>query len=276
MSQRDYAYHGNRQSAALRKRRRRRRRIRQLKRIFLCIIMVAVVCGGIAFFGTREAKGKGQAEEFLQSQRNNQESEYPRELQELLERNTETYDFVVSYPDRAEYRGKAIDLIGEVKEGEVPLFLQWDRRWGYDSYGTEMIGLAGCGPTCMSMAYVYLTGDMDMNPRKMAEFANDNGYYTTAGTSWNFFTEGAGRLGLEAEEIGLDEAVMKSELDAGKVIICSMRPGDFTTTGHIILIRGYNAKGFWVNDPNSRENSEKPWKYDRLSEQIKCLWSVGS
>ena len=283
MLQTDYAYHTNKHSTAVRKRRKRRQRIRRMKQMVFCIGMVFLICSGIIFFGThgqsgswtKAGAGQAKAEEFLEKQQENRNGEYPQELLEMLEKNPETYDFVMSYPDRDKYQGKEIDLMEEVKSGEVPLFLQWDRRWGYDSYGSEMIAIAGCGPTCMSMAYIYLTGDTEMNPRKMAEFANENGYNTEAGTSWSFFTDGASQLELQGAEIGLDEAKMKEVLDEEKVIICSMRPGDFTTTGHFILIRGYDKKGFLVNDPNSRENSEKQWNYDTLYPQIKCLWAIG-
>ena len=200
---------------------------------------------------------------------------YPKDLQDMLEKYPQTYDFVAGYPQRGKYQGKDIDLSKEVSLGEVPLLLQWDKRWGYDKYGSKMIGVAGCGPTCMSMAYIYLTGDQEMNPRKMADFAYNNGYDAKAGTRWSFFTEGAGRLGLWGREIGLDEVKMKEELDKGRVIICSMGPGDFTQNGHFILIRGYDAKGFFVNDPNSKENSDKQWEFGTLFYQIKCLWSLG-
>ena len=246
------------------------------------LVGIFLIYKGVSIFGAdiiEKVMGKIKGEDlrverFIEKQENSNSQEYPQELLELLEKNPETYDFVTSYPDRSKYQGKVIDVSDEVKEGQVPLFLQWDRRWGYDGYGSEMIALAGCGPTCMSMAYTYLTGETDMNPRAMAEFADANGYNTDAGTSWSFFTDGAAQLGLEGKEIGLDEAKMKQVLDNGKVIICSMRPGDFTTTGHFIVIRGYDAKGFLVNDPNSKENSGKHWSYDRLQPQIKCLWSI--
>lgn len=255
--------------------------------------VVFLICGGIILVGTGRLSdsvdrllnlGKDsqqqelakQAEEFLKSSKSGLQGEYPEELLELLEKNPETYDFVISYPEREKYQGQEIDLTGEVAAGDIPLFLQWDRRWGYDSYGNEMIALAGCGPTCMSMAYTYLTGETDLNPRAMAEFADKNGYNTEAGTSWSFFTDGAGQLGMSGAEIGLDEAKMKEVLDRGNVIICSMRPGDFTTTGHFILIRGYDGKGFLVNDPNSKANSGKQWNYDTLQSQIKCLWAIGN
>lgn len=200
----------------------------------------------------------------------------PEELQELLEKYPETYDFVMGYSERSKYQGKEIDLSEDVEEGEVPLLLQWDKRWGYDSYGSKFIGAAGCGPTCMSMAYIYLTGDTDMNPREMAEFADRNGYNAKAGTKWDFFTDGAATLGLQGREMKMGEEGMKTVLDKGKVIICSMSPGDFTKGGHFILIRGYDEEGFLVNDPNSRINSEKHWDYETLSYQIKNMWSIGA
>ncbi len=275
----------NRHSTAVRRRRRHRQRIRRIKKLGLCMIGVFFICAVSGMIGQSEqqdwkrlvSKKENKAEQAVQFVEEQKEKvdEYPRELLEMLEKNPETYDFVTNYPKRKQYLNKKIDLSGEVKSGEVPLFLQWDRRWGYNSYGNEMIAVAGCGPTCMSMAYVYLTKDTSMNPRKMAAFAHDNGYDTQVGTSWSFFTDGAAQLDLQGVEIGLDEAKMKEVLDEGKVIICSMRPGDFTTTGHFILIRGYEGDKFWVNDPNSKENSGKCWTYDTLYPQIKCLWSIG-
>ncbi len=199
---------------------------------------------------------------------------YSRELQKLLERNEEAADFVEGYPDREKYLGEGIDMSGDFVSGQVPLLMQWDRRWGYDAYGDNIIGLAGCGPVCLTMAYLYFTENTDMTPREMAEFSYDNGYYTSEGTSWSLWTEGAKKLGLCGEELSLDENIMKLALDEGGLIVCSMGPGDFTTTGHFILIRGYDENGFYVNDPNRRSNSEKQWKYETLRGQIRNLWEL--
>ncbi len=53
-----------------------------------------------------------------------------------------------------------------------------------------------------------------------------------------------------------------------------MRPGDFTTTGHFILLWGYDENGFFVNDPNRRSTSEKIWDFETLQPQIKNLWEL--
>lgn len=65
----------------------------------------------------------------------------------------------------------------------------------------------------------------------------------------------------------------QNQLASGHPIICSMRPGDFTTTGHFIVLNGYENGQFHVLDPNSNANSEKLWSYERLSPQINNLWA---
>jgi hypothetical protein len=69
-------------------------------------------------------------------------------LSELVKNNAEAADFVADYPNRQNYLGQSIDLTHDVSIGQVPLFLQWDKRWGYVSFGDSIIGLSGCGPTC--------------------------------------------------------------------------------------------------------------------------------
>lgn len=53
-----------------------------------------------------------------------------------------------------------------------------------------------------------------------------------------------------------------------------MRPGDFTTAGHFIVLYGYDETGFLVNDPNCAARSGRTWTYEELSGQIKQIWSL--
>ena len=76
------------------------------------------------------------------------------------------------------------------------------------------------------------------------------------------------------KELPLGENSMKTALDQGKLIVCSMRPGDFTTSGHYILLYDYDDTGFCVKDPNRVSNSSRTWDYDTLSPQIKNLWTI--
>lgn len=199
-------------------------------------------------------------------------SDYPESLISLLERNPEAETFVLQYP--AEHgKTHTIDLSEYKNTSSVPLFIQWDTRWGYESYGGNIIGLAGCGPTCLSMVSVYLLGDTSLDPLYMCNYSYDSGYYVEgSGTSWELMTTGAQNLGLDVTEIPLDEQRMVDNLQVGNPIICCMGPGAFTTEGHYIVLTGYEDGKFSVNDPNSYKNSEKLWSYDEIQDQIRNIW----
>ena len=196
------------------------------------------------------------------------------ELNTLFEKNPETYDFVMNYDAN---RGSLaeIDISGDVADGGIPLFLQWDERWGYDNYGSGMLAVTGCGPTCLSMVAVALTGDLSLNPRTVADFAAENGYYAEgSGTEWTLMTDGAAKLRLNSRVLPLHEPTILAELRAGNPIICSVGSGDFTTEGHYIVLTDVNSDGtVRVNDPNSIIRSEKSWELNEIMTQFKNLWS---
>lgn len=199
--------------------------------------------------------------------------DYPSDVIELLERNPETEEFVLNYPLEKD-REHIVDLSG-YSDSQVPLFLQWDSRWGYMEYGDGLAGYTACGPVCLSMAAWYLTGDDTYTPDKMIEYAEKGGYYSWgSGTKWTLFSEGAVELGFGVTELPLVEQTIVNHLEAGEPIVCAMGPGDFTTTGHFIVLTGLEDGLIRVNDPNSRENSEKLWDFDDIRDQFRNLWAI--
>ena len=161
-------------------------------------------------------------------------SEYPQSLIDLLERNPETEDFVLNYPFREE---TALEAFSYDRSEGVPLMMQWDVRWGYEKYGSNVVGITGCGPVCLAMAGYYVTGDDSFNPANMVEFAKQNGYYSSGnGSSWTLISEGGPKLGLQVTEIPLVKKKILDHLEAGNPIICAMGKGDFTTSGHYIVL----------------------------------------
>lgn len=255
----------------------RKRKQRCRWRLAVCVtLLIACTAAFLQWEDSQQVFGQGtmyeKAMQALSGMKSSSSRTISEELEDLLEKNREAADFVAGYPERDIYLDMPIDLTEDFESGTVPLLMQWDKRWGYDAYGDSIIGLSGCGPTCLCMAYLYFTEDTTENPRTMAAFADENGFYTAGGTSWSLWTEGAELLGLSGEELPLDENRMKRALDNDGLIVCSMRPGDFTTTGHFILIRGYNEEGFFVNDPNRMTHSQRQWSYKDLSRQIKNLW----
>ena len=197
--------------------------------------------------------------------------EYPQYIIDLMERNPETEDFVLNYPFRKQ---QTVDLSAYSRD-TVPLFLQWDPMWGYEKYGGSILAVTGCGPTCLAMVGYYLTGDENMTPSQVAKFAEKNGYYASGyGSSWTLISEGAEKLGLEATELPLVKKKIEAALEEGTPVILAMGKGDFTSTGHYIVLTGVEEEGFRVNDPNSRMNSEKLWTYAELEGQIRNIWAI--
>lgn len=198
-------------------------------------------------------------------------SDYPEIMLTALANNPEMADFVAGYPDND---GSVTGGISEQeKEQSFPLFLQWDSRWGYQDYGGENIGLAGCGPTCLSMVMYYLTRDESFTPDRIAEYSMKHGYYVEGtGTAWALLTDFPTAYGVRVEELGAAEDALKAKLDDGGVLICAMRKGDFTLTGHFIVIYGYEDGKFLVNDPNCAARS-RGWSFAQISGQIKNIWA---
>lgn len=188
--------------------------------------------------------------------------------------NDDAREFCLNYPRYWDKESTADMTAYENAEG-VPLFLQWDPQWGYFDYDTSPLGLAGCGPTTLAMAAYYFTGDPNMNPLSLAQFAMDNGYrYPGNGTAWAFMYDGARQLGLRSQTLSLDEETMIQALEDGALIICIMGPGHFTTGGHFILLTGYEDGAFTVNDCNSITRSNRTWTYDEICGEIWNLWAI--
>lgn len=249
------------------------------KKRFGCLVLVAaVVVVATAFCRKQEEiswRAGSDAWETVESYataRGIDPGEYPRSLVELLDRNPETEEFVLNYPFRQKEK---IRLREFDRSRGVPLMMQWDTRWGYIEYGSDVVGITGCGPLCLSMAGYYLTGDSKFSPDRVVEFALENGYNVSgSGSSWTLISEGGVKLGLDVTEIPLVKQRILDNLEVGNPIICVMGPGDFTTTGHFIVLVGEDDGLLRVNDPNSRANSEKLWKFEDIESQFRNLWVI--
>ena len=289
-----------RHGASLRRRRRRRRKIRSSV-IFSCSIIAVAV---FVIVGSRIiTSGDGGTNKYdveagnntydnavientkifeKNKMQNNQSmlddimnsTQYPKQLQELALKNEEALEFVYDYPTE-HVKEHTIDLTEEASMDSVPLFVQWDKRWGYEKYSGNFFAASGCGPTTLSMVVVYLTHNRDASPLAVAKYSKEAGYSVDgSGSSWTLISEGCRHYGVKAKTVALDESRMKAELDAGHPIVINVGPGDFTDTGHFMVITGYDDEGFSINDPNSIEKSGKRWLFKNISSQIRAVWSM--
>ena len=138
----------------------------------------------------------------------------------------------------------------EWRQGTIPHLYQTDAAWASAPYAGSDVFEAGCGPTCMSMVYAGLTGKTDRDPAAMAAFS---------------------------EELPADANTLLSALREGRPVIASVRPGDFTTEGHFIVIAGIDEKGgLVVHDPNSPTRSAQAWDVQRILGQCANLWAYSA
>lgn len=160
------------------------------------------------------------------------------------------------------------------KLGEVPYLYQTDGQWADAEYAGGTVAANGCGPTCLNMVYIALTGKTDRDPASMCAFSQLDGHVSDGDTTWTLMSEGALKLGIASEELPADASALADALEAGHPVIASVGPGDFTTQGHFIVIAGVNDDGTLdIHDPNSPENSAKSWDADRVLNQCLNLWS---
>lgn len=289
-----------RHGASLRRRRRRRRKIRHSV-IFLCSSIAVIVFVAVESRMIRSGDGRTNKYDVEAGNntydnavienskiseknkiQNNQSmlddimnsTQYPKQLKDLALKNEEALEFVYDYP--AEHvKEHTIDLTEEASMDSVPLFVQWDKRWGYEKYSGNFFAASGCGPTTLSMVVVYLTHNREASPIAVAKYSKEAGYSVDgSGSSWTLISEGCRHYGVKAKTVALDESRMKAELDEGHPIVVNVGLGDFTDTGHFMVITGYDDEGFSINDPNSIEKSGKRWLFKNISSQIRAVWSM--
>lgn len=286
--------HRSAQSGSAKSRRRARRRRQRIARLRkLCVasaVLIVLVLATANFFPGLSLTGsdvqaprewdEGQISRQLKKLASENKSykkiteqmdDYPEELLRALCNNPEMLDFVLDYPHSDGSVTGGFTLMEQQREH--PLILQWDKRWGYAPYGDSNIALAGCAPTCLSMVILELTGNAEATPDMVAKYAMEGGYYISGtGTDWSLMTEGCRRFGVQGEQLSLDKERVTACLTEGKPVIVSLRPGDFTTAGHFIVLTDVRDGQIVVRDPNSRARSEKLWDYETLASQIKNLW----
>ena len=160
------------------------------------------------------------------------------------------------------------------RAGEVPYLYQTDPDWSQEPYAGGTSEKNGCGPTCLSMVYVALTGRTDRGPQEMAAFSELGGYTVDDMTAWALMTDGAAELGLTSEQLPASEGAVREALAAGSPVICSVGPGDFTSSGHFIVLAGVTSDDqVVVHDPNSQERSERTWDLEHVLGQCANLWA---
>lgn len=163
-------------------------------------------------------------------------------------------------------------------------FNQNDPRWADKNYGPQnSIKIYGCGPTVLAMLVSSLT-EKYVSPDEMAVWAYENGFFSqNSGSYHSIIPKGAAQWGLKAEPLqDISYESLLHHLYDGELIVMLMGTGQFTSSGHFIIVRGVSLSGkLEIADPNSSENTMTEWDYETLCSEIKentgsdgSVWSI--
>lgn len=142
---------------------------------------------------------------------------------------------------------------------KVPLYKQWDSRWGSKSFGCGGTTMASssCNVTSLAMVISYWTNSSVLPP-ETAKIAMDKGWRGGSncnGIDWAAYTEMPKLYGLKAKSISWSSA--KQYLKKGWPIIQNHSRGYFTNNGHYIVIVGINSDGTYkINDPDGKHRTK--------------------
>lgn len=254
-------------------------------------IIVAIALAACVLMAVLDSSGKTQIQSQTQPQNQTETtasateetqqtdavdlSAYPVSLQKLYKKNPEAADFVLDYFDEKD-KQKEVSLRKYKKGDKMPLFLQWDKQWGYMKYGDDFAGVKAAGPMCVAMVGYHLTKNEEkFSPDKVIEFATSNGYYKKGATA-SIMTDGAAKLGLVSTQITPSSENIISSLQAGNPLVCYIGAGKFTNTGHYVVIHSFSEGYLLINDPMSAKNSEKNWLFADIASQIKGIWEISA
>ena len=159
---------------------------------------------------------------------------------------------------------------------EKPIsFLQDDSKWGSKLYTItnnkgQTVAESGCGPTSMAMVLNYYI-DSTITPLQTIKFALDNHHRTeNDGTSWAYFEDMANEYDLDFLQTASSvEALDWMNTKNDPLIICSMKPGLWTSRGHFILLWDVEDGIAYINDPASTKQSRIENSYNYMASQCR-------
>lgn len=210
--------------------------------------------------------------------------QYPKYILDLFYSNYDNLDFVYNYPFcRDNYAN--MTYTDEELSG-VPALYMADPRWGYERIGNynSIIKTEGCAYTCLTMAYIGLTGKSDIDPvilgkiayqysmtgsisagLKMDKIGEMCDMIGLSGTFYNYDTNKDGTAIESIEEIS-------THLENDSVIIAGMYGETFGS--HAIVIREYDGNNVYINDPADPEKTAQVWNFDEIKSEIKGIWVI--
>lgn len=167
-------------------------------------------------------------------------------------------------------------------------YLQTDPRWGsldYSAPGEKTtIAASGCGPTAMAMVLA-TWADPSVTPKTECAWALAHGYKAPRqGTYYGYFEPAGARYGLRVTRLNYASlygnatsayhAQVKDALDRGELVIACMGPGNWTSSGHYVLVWGIQGDTIYINDPASTKAARTKGSWSLFRQQVKYYWTI--
>ena len=167
-------------------------------------------------------------------------------------------------------------------------YLQTDARWKKHNYSapgeTRTIGSSGCGVTAAAMVIASLR-DKNVTPVVTAEWSMARGYKAkNQGTYYSYFVPQMQAYGISCRRLNTSNLYGQSisdahtqallELQKGNWIIACMGKGLWTSSGHYILVYGYENGNVYINDPASVAPVREQNTWQTFAGQVKYMWAV--
>ena len=260
------------QKQRLRRRRRRRFfwRVRQITFLVACIMLILAL--GSTVYHTILFHGKTKVERQVLKHK----KDYPKSLLDFMNQNDETgIDIFVSNYEKYKDKHFKISLAGDYKKDTIPYLVQWDKRWGYETFDDTYFGISGSAPTCLSMVAVGLSEDLNSNPFAIGQYITNNGYLSNDHKlNSDFMTEGIEYFDITGTKTAVNQSTMKKLIQDGSPLIAKLKEPVFLEREHYIVIYGFDKKGnFMIYDPASKTNSKNAYSFEELKNDIDTVWA---
>lgn len=167
-------------------------------------------------------------------------------------------------------------------------YLQTDPRWKNHDYSAKgekkTIGSAGCGPTAAAMVIATLR-DKNVTPVTTALWSMAHAYKAlNQGTYYSYFVPQMSAYGIACKRLNTSNLYGKSSsaahtealnaLKNGDWVIACMGKGNWTSSGHFILLYGYENGYVYINDPASTKAARVKNTWALFARQVKYMWTV--
>lgn len=167
-------------------------------------------------------------------------------------------------------------------------YLQTDPRWKNHNYSakgeTKTIGSSGCGVATAAMVIATLK-DRSVTPETTAEWSMARGYKAlNQGTYYTYFVPQLQAYGIECRRLNTSSLYGRSSsaahtqalnaLQNKHWVIACMGKGNWTSSGHYILLYGYENGYVYINDSASVKASRLKNTWSLFAGQVKYMWTV--